>query len=60
MMDRHNIQLVKGSRAVGTFPHPIAYAVVHALVAEEMSARLQSRILEVVSADRAQSESLRV
>lgn len=55
VVDLHDVQSVERLGAVGALAHAIADAVVDALVAEEMSARLQHRVLEVVPADGAQS-----
>lgn len=58
MMHGHHIHLVKRSRAGGTLAHPVADPIFDALVAEEVSARLQCRVFEVVAADGAQRKGL--
>lgn len=57
-MSRHNVHLIEGLRAIGTLPHAICNAVLHAVIAEEMAAGLQNRILEVLATYSAKCKSL--
>ena len=57
VVHRHHVHLVKRTGAGWAFPHAVADTIVHAFVAEQVAAGLQSCILEVVAADRAQSKS---
>lgn len=51
VVDTHNIQPIKCPRTVGALSHAVADPVIHALVAEQVTASLQGRVLEVVAAD---------
>lgn len=57
-MDGHHIHLVEGSGATRAFAHAIADAVIDTLVAKQMATCFQCRVLEVVSAYRAQRKRL--
>ena len=46
-VNSHDVHLVESLGAVGTFPHAIGKAVFDTVVAEEMAACLQGRILEI-------------
>lgn len=58
MVNRHDVQPVKGPRAVGALAHSVADPVVYALVTEKMPARLQGRIFEVVPTHCAECKGL--
>lgn len=51
MMNGHNVHLIKCSGTCGTFAHAVADTVIDTLVAEQVAACLQRRILEVVPAN---------
>lgn len=53
MMNGHNVHLIKGAGTRRTFAHAIADAIVDTLVAEQVAACLEGRILEVVAANSA-------
>lgn len=59
-MDRHDVGFVKGLRAVRTFPHAIGETIINTVVAESVTASLDSCILEVLTTDGAQGECLTV
>jgi hypothetical protein len=57
-MGRHYVHFVESFRTIGALPHAVRNAVLYAIVAEEMAASLQDRILEVLSTDGAKCKSL--
>lgn len=57
-VNRHNVHLVEGPRTGWTFAHPVANTVIDALLAEEVTAGLQSRTLEVVATYRTEGKGL--
>ena len=59
-MSRHNVHLIESFRAIGAFSHAVCNAVLHAVVAEKMSARLEDCVLEVLPTDSAKCKSLQV
>jgi hypothetical protein len=57
-VNRHDVHLVEGPRTRRAFAHPVADTVIDALLAEEMTAGLQSRTLEVVATYRTEGKGL--
>jgi hypothetical protein len=53
MMHGHNVHLIKCTRTRRAFAHTIADAIINALIAKQVAARLQGCILEIVTTDRA-------
>lgn len=52
-MDCHNIALVEGFRAIGTFPHTVGDTIVNTVVAESVTTCLDCCVFEVLSTDSA-------
>jgi hypothetical protein len=57
-VNRHHIHLIKSPRASWAFTHAVADSTLDATAAKDMSARLQSRVLEVLTANRAERKRL--
>lgn len=58
MVHRHHVHLVECSGACRAFAHAVTNPVIHALIAEEVAAGLECRVLEVVAANGAQRKGL--
>jgi hypothetical protein len=57
-MSSHCIALIESFATAWAFPHAVGDTVLHALVAKDMTARLQDGVLEVDSAHRANDKVL--
>lgn len=57
-MDCQDVRLVERLQAIGALSHAVGNTILNTVVAEGVSASLERRVLEVVSATGAQSKSL--